>query len=185
MFQCKSKFMHFEWSMHVLYCLEQIRLLSADLVGLPAFRHILWNWWDLWLTPALRSLRSRSSKNVQPERSCPVWFTASFLILYLCARLWILVLYCVPVRSNPAFFISLDKLSHNGLFLPDEDGCSNWYPVRSYLPKVAVTISSHNIAKLPCLLGSPLKHVYLKIRSEVVSNERESALFHEAGFLAS
>ena len=125
MFQCKSKFMHFEWSMHVLYCLEQIWLLSADLVGLLAFRHILWNWWDLWLTPALRSLRSRSSKNVQPERSCPVWFTASFLILYLCARLWILILYCVPVRSNPAFFISLDKLSHNGLFLPDEDGCSN------------------------------------------------------------
>ena len=180
MFQCKSKFMHFEWSMHVLYYLEQVRLLSADLVGLLAFRHILWNWWDLWLTPALRSLRSRSSKNVQFERSCPVWFTASFLILYLCARLWILVLYCVPVRSNPALFISLDKLSHNGLFLPDEDGCSRTF----YLPKVAVTISSDDIAKSPCLLGSPLKHVYLKLRSEVVSNERESALFHETGFFS-
>ena len=92
----------------------------------------------------------------------------------------------MPVRSNPAFFISLDKLSHNGLFLPDgdEDGCSNQYPVRSYLPKAAVTISSHDIAKSPCLLGSPLKHVYLKLRSEVVSNEGESALFHEAGFFS-
>ena len=31
---------------------------------------------------------------------------------------------------------------------------------------------------------SSLKHVYLKLRSEVVSNERESALFHETGFFS-
>ena len=56
-------------------------------------------------------------------------------------------------------------------------------PVRSYLPKVAVAISSHDNAKSPCLFVR-LKHVYLKLRSEVVSNERESALFHETGFLS-
>ena len=45
-----------------------------------------------------------------------------------------LVSLCEVVNSSfvlrasavePAFFISLDKLSHNGLFLPDEDGCLN------------------------------------------------------------
>ena len=54
-------------------------------------------------------------------------------------------------------------------------------PVRSNLPKVAVAISSHDIAKSPCFLVR-LKHVYLKLRSEVVSKECESALFNETGF---
>ena len=56
-------------------------------------------------------------------------------------------------------------------------------PVRPYLPKVAVAISSHDIAKSPCFLVR-LKHVYLKLRSEVVSKERENALFHETGFFS-
>ena len=81
------------------------------------------------------------------------------------------------MRSYLAFFISLDKLSHNGLFLP----MKIVFPVRTYLPKVAVAILSHDIAKSRCLLVR-LKHVYLKLRSEVVSNERESALFYETGF---
>ena len=47
--------------------------------------------------------------------------------------LFLLVSLCEVVNSSfalrasavePAFFTSLDKLSHNGLFLPDEDGCS-------------------------------------------------------------
>ena len=57
------------------------------------------------------------------------------------------------------------------------------FPVRTYLPKAAVAISSHDIAKSRCLLVR-LKHVYLKLRSEVVSNEGESALFHETGFFS-
>ena len=58
-------------------------------------------------------------------------------------------------------------------------------PVCSYLPKVAVAISSHDIVQSPSTrLLVRLKHVYLKLWSEVVSNERESALFHETGFFS-
>ena len=57
------------------------------------------------------------------------------------------------------------------------------FPVRSYLPKIALATSSHDIAKSLCLLVW-LKHVYLKLRSEVVSSECDSALFHETGFFS-
>ena len=83
----------------------------------------------------------------------------------------------MPVQLYLAFFISLDKLTHNGLFLP----IKIVFPVCIYLPKVAVAILSHDIAKSRCLLVR-LKHVYLKLQSEVVSNERESALLYETGF---
>ena len=175
-----------EWSMHVLYCLEQIRLLSADLVGLLAFRPAC----SLKLMrPLVDSSITVIKVKVFKERPA-----RTFLPRLVHSLFPNLVSLCEIVNSSfvlRANAVEPRVLHFFGQIVPLRFISSRWrwlFELISCtfldLPKVAVTISSHDIAKSPCLLGSPLKHVYLKLRSEVVSNERESALFQEAGFFS-
>ena len=65
------------------------------------------------------SLQGTSSSNVP----APFGSQSLFLLVSLCE----VVNSSFALRASavePAFFTSLDKLSHNGFFLPDEDGCS-------------------------------------------------------------
>ena len=71
---------HLYGAQHVLYCLEQVQLLSVDLVGLLAFLHILWKWESPLVDSSITdgsvlglhpTTRWWFSKNVQPERSSP------------------------------------------------------------------------------------------------------------------
>ena len=121
--------------------------------------------------------RSKSTRNVQPERSFPV--SAGSQPLFL------LVSLCEVVNSSFALRASARSsfLWTNCPIMVSYFPMKTFYPVRSYLPKIARATTSHDIAKSLCLLVC-LKHVYLKLRSEVVSSECESALFHETGFFS-
>ena len=125
----------------------------------------------LGLHPRTRSLQGTSSPKVPaPFRSQPL-----FLLVSLCEVVNAILALHGSARSSFLWTNCPIMVS----FFP----MKTVVPVRSYLPKVAVTISSHDIAKSPCLLVR-LKHVYLKLRSEVVSNKQESALSDETGFFS-
>ena len=90
-----------------------------------------------------QGLQGTSSPNV----AAPFGSQPLFLLVSLCELMnsSFALRVSVVVPRVPRFF---GKLSHSVFFFP----MKMVVPVCSYLPKVSVAISSHDIAKSPCLL---------------------------------